>query len=461
MANILIIDDDPSICETLANVAGRMGHTTSHAHTLREGVGQVRSGPYDVVFLDVQLPDGNGLEAISTIRGAASRPEVIIVTGHGDPDGAELAIKCGAWDYIEKPPSLDSILLPLTRVFQYRQEKTGPRPALALKREGIVGGSPQIRQCLDLVAGAAGTDTTVLITGQTGTGKELFARAIHENSARAAKTFVAVDCAALPEGLVASTLFGHEKGAFTGAERIQEGLVKQADGGTLFLDEVGELPPDIQSAFLRVLQERRFRTVGGNREIASDFRLIAATNRNLDAMVSQGAFRSDLLHRLCSAVIELPPLKERTGDIKELLFHYLPRFCERYRMATKGFSPEFLEALTSYPWPGNVRELVNALERALSVAAGEPVLFPVHLPTHIRARLARESVAAKPASGSVGETFSPVSEPYPKLRSLLETTEKQYLVALLSSTGGNIKEVCRISGLSRSRLYERLKKYGL
>jgi two-component system NtrC family response regulator len=273
---------------------------------------------------------------------------------------------------------------------------------------------------------------------------------------------VVVDCAALPETLIESLLFGHEKGAFTGAEQAREGLVRQAHGGTLFLDEVGELPLAMQRAFLRVLQERRFRPVGSQRETESDFRLVAATNRNLDAMVREGKFREDLLFRLRSFVIELPPLRERPEDIRDLARTFLDKLCERYGFAAKGFSPEFLRTLGVYPWPGNVREFINAMERTVTAAQFEPVLFPQHLPTHIRIQVAQAQVNHEQPAPVPGDGTAPS---LPTLHEFRETiyaqAEKQYLSDLLSLSGNNVNEACRIAGLSTSRLYALLKTHEL
>jgi two-component system NtrC family response regulator len=459
MANILIIDDDKLICETIANVVRRMGHNVTYALTLQQGLEAVLSEMFDVVFLDVRMPDGNGLEALPRIRGAPSLPEVIIITGFGDPDGAELAIRHGAWDYIQKPSTVEAMTLPLLRALQYREEKEARKISLVLKREGIVGNSPKMQTCLNLLAQVANSDANVLITGETGTGKELFAWAIHNNSLRASKNFVVVDCAALPGNLVESILFGHERGAFTGADRAQSGLIQQADGGTLFLDEIGELPLAVQKNFLRVLQERSFRPVGGKQEIESDFRLIAASNRNLDEMVRRTQFRDDLLFRLRSFTIELPPLRERPEEIKDLVTYHMAKMCERYGIEMKEFSSDFFDVLAGYHWPGNVRELVNALERALITARHERVLFPKHLPTHIRVHMARISV--EKLTAETGKIDSP--KVFPKLKDLREEAiaeaEKKYLRDLISFTQGNIQEACRLSGLSRSRLYLLLKKH--
>lgn len=463
MAQVMIIDDDVIMCEMLSNMVHRMGHDASSAHTIKDGLKHIFSKGFDIVFLDIRMPDGSGLDVLPRIREIPSPPEVIIMTGYGDPDGAELAIKNGAWDYIEKPSSIKEMMLPFIRALQYREEKKARKPAVALKWEGIIGSSPRMRQCFDILAQAANSEASVLITGETGTGKELFARAIHENSPRANRNFVVVDCTVLPKTLVESTLFGYEKGAFTGADKDQDGLVRQAHNGTLFLDEVGELPLVIQKAFLRVLQEHRFRPVGSKKEIESDFRLVAATNRNLDEMVEVRQvrhFRRDLLFRLQTFTIDLPPLREKKEDIRELVMYHMAKLSERYGIGTKGFAPEFLDSLIAYEWPGNVRELVNAVERALTMARHEPTLFPKHLPTHIRISLARAAVTKE--TPTVKEITNP-SSPLPTIKSFresaLQESERQYLEDLMSIAGSNIREACRISGLSRPRLYALMKKY--
>jgi len=461
MANILVIDDDKKICEALTEFITHMGHSIECALLLKEGIEKIQTESFDLVFLDIHLPDGNGLAALPAIRKAASSPEIIIITGEGNPDGAELAIKNGCWDYIEKPLSMVTVTLPLTRVIQYRKEKTSKKQPVVIRREGIIGESSEIRHCLGLVAMAAETDINVLITGETGTGKELFAQAIHENSHRFGNPFVVVDCAVLPETLVESILFGHKKGAFTGADTTRIGLIKQADKGTLFLDEIGELPINVQGAFLRALQEGSFRHVGDDTETTSDFRLIAATNRNLDQMVDKGQFRKDLLYRIKTIMIDLPPLRERLKDIRDIAFYYMMKFFNDSGKGTKGFSPEFFEALTRYHWPGNIRELVNAIEVAATVARHEETLFPVHLPDNIRTWLVRDSIDPKSNGETSFRESSQTLESLPTLKELIETTEKEYFKNLVSKTEGNIQEICRISDISRAIVYARLKKYNL
>jgi two-component system NtrC family response regulator len=468
MANILIIDDEQLIRETITNAVMRIGHSVSSVGTLKEGLETVRTDGFDVVFLDVKLPDGNGLDILPAVRETRSTPEVIIITGYGDPDGAELAIKNGAWDYIEKPCSIQTMTLALVRALQYREEK-GKRRAVNLIREGIVGSSRALNACLDLIAQAASSDANVLISGESGTGKELFALGIHRNSRRSKKNFVVVDCPALPETLVESILFGHEKGAYTGADKARDGLILQADGGTLFLDEVAELPLAVQNSFLRVLQEHRFRPIGRQQEVESDFRLIAATNRDLDAMVKEGEFREDLLFRLRAFTLEVPPLRTHREDIKDLVRHYVAKLCEDCGIEEKKISPELFDILIQYNWPGNVRELIHTLERTIAAAPDDPVLFQKHLPTPIRVAVARASVGGETADtgktpGSSKESRRPATA-LPKLQKFRESTlaqaEQQYLKDLLSLTQGDIQKACQISGVSRSRLYALLKKYHL
>jgi len=325
MAKILIIDDDQMICKSLSRIFQDMGHEVLYALTLKQGVKEAKSGDFDIVFLDVKLPDGNGLKHLPVIREVPSLPEIIIITGHANPDSAELAIRNHAWDYIRKPASIDVVTLVLTRALQYREEKKAGKSAVTLKsikREGIIGSSPGIINCLDLVARAAGSNANILISGETGTGKELFAWAVHANSFRAEENFVAVDCTSLPKTLIENLLFGHAKGAFTGADKKEDGLVKHADGGTLFLDEIGELPLTTQKTFLRVLQERQFRPLGNTREIKSDFRLVSASNRNLGETAKLGKFRKDLLYRLRSITIHLPPsesVAKMSGNLQPVI----------------------------------------------------------------------------------------------------------------------------------------------
>lgn len=479
MANILIIDDDPMIRDALTVQLKSLDHNPMVAEALADGLEMVSSGAFDVVFLDVVLPDGSGLEAMPAVRRASSKPEVIIITGEGDAEGAELAINSGAWDYIQKPFSKQEITLQLTRALDYRASKKTLKESslVTLKRPEIIGGSPQLNARLDIVAQCAKSDANVLIAGETGTGKELFARLIHNNSLIPDGNFVVVDCAALPEQLVESVLFGHVKGAFTGADRDREGLIKEAHGGTLFLDEIGELSPSVQKKFLRVLQERRFKPVGGTREMQSKFRLISATNRNLDEMVAAGRFRNDLLFRLRTFLIELPPLRVCKQDVRDLTLYYIDKLCRHHNLENKGFVPEFMEILATYDWPGNVRELINTLEKAILAESAGPILYPMHLPDNIRLKYIQSSVtkkrgkAGQQASNSeslqTGNTSIPLnlSPPLPSLKNIRDLVNEQveslYLKHLMLSAQGDLDKAAEISGLSKPRLYVLLKQYNI
>ncbi|NLT24091.1 MAG: sigma-54-dependent Fis family transcriptional regulator [Syntrophorhabdus sp.] len=460
MARVLIIDDDEDFSALLSSMVKRAGHDALAAATIKEGVKALRE-PCDVVFLDIHLPDGSGLGILEDIRETPSSPEIIIITGFDDRGAAELALKNGVWDYIRKPSSIKQMQLALLRALQYRKEKGYQRAPAALKMDGIIGKSPRVGACLNLVAKAAQGDANVLISGETGTGKELFALSIHNNSSRRHKSFVVVDCASLPQNLVESTLFGHKKGSFTGADRARDGLIRQAHGGTLFLDEIGELSLSIQKSFLRVLQMRSFRPIGSDTEITSDFRLISATNRDLGKMVEEGQFREDLLFRIRTLHIDLPPLRDHPEDIRELLVHYVARLCEQYGVGNKGFSPEFLAALKAHDWPGNVREFISTLEKAISEAFHQPTLYPKHLPSDIRIRLKRSELD----TGSGFEPHHEMAEPIPVLKAYRDeavaAAEREYLERVIKTSRGRLEEICRLSGLSRPRLYALLKKYNL
>ncbi|VFQ44066.1 sigma-54-dependent transcriptional regulator [Desulfoluna butyratoxydans] len=471
MARVLIIDDDETLCYSLSRVVRSADHEALTAQTLHEGLALAEAGDVDAVFLDVRLPDGNGLEALPALQKAPSAPEVIILTGLGDPDGAELAMINGAWDYIEKTASKKEITLTLARALQYRREKVSAmerNPVVALNREGIVGESPVMNDCFDLVARAAASDASVLITGETGTGKELFARAVHANSLRQDAPFVIVDCASIPESLVESLLFGHVKGAFTGADRDRVGLIAQAHNGTLFLDEVGELPMSLQKAFLRVLQEHTIRPVGSREMVTSHFRLVCATNRDLEAMVKEGTFRKDLLYRIHAFSLELPPLRQRGTDLREIASYHIARFCKETGRDQKGVSSDFFDVLEKHSWPGNVRELVNVLDQALISSRHEPTLFPKHLPMKLRARVARARVShGDHPSEAQGPEVTPHYDPeaMPPLQAYRDRVcaeaEARYLKDLMAGSGGNVKKACATAGLSQSRLYALLKRHDI
>jgi two-component system, NtrC family, response regulator len=458
---ILVIDDDKLVCSSIANVSRTLGYSSMQAFTLGEGLEAVRADPFDVVFLDVRMPDGNGIDILPQVCRNPGAPEVIVITAYGDPDSVELALSRGAWDYIEKPFSKTDLAQLLKDALLYHETNALPAEPPDFEKEGILGHSTGMKQCLSLLGKTLSTDASVLIGGETGTGKELFARAIHNHSRRAGGDFVVVDCAALPPHLVESILFGHEKGSYTGADRAQQGLLTQADKGTLFLDEVGELPLSVQKKFLRVLQEGSFRPIGKTSEVESDFRVISATNRDLDELVQNKRFRKDLLFRLRSITIDLPPLRERPEDIQELANHYIKRNSRKYGMKPKRISQAFREILMQYSWPGNVRELIHAMESALTVAHDSPIMVPKHLPYHIHVQVKRIAAAKKQAQPESIKLTGDNS--LPSLKDVrddaVSEVETQYLKELLRQTRSDIKSACRVSGLSRSRLYALLKKY--
>lgn len=460
MGKILIIDDDEKICLFLSHLVESLGHMAFVAYTLEDGLKAAMKNDCDVILLDFEFPEGNGAQILPELLDVPSKPEIIIITGTGGIGGAELAFKFGAWDYVQKPFVLHEVSLPISRALQYRQEKEIAKKPLPLHRAGIIGSSSALNRCLGIVGRASVTDASVLITGETGTGKELFARAIHENSQRNAGRFIVVDCGALPQTLAESILFGHRKGAFTGADRDREGLFLQAEGGTLFLDEVGELPLHIQTTLLRCLQEKRILPVGAKKEVPVDFRLVAATNRDLEKRVEEKKFREDLFYRIRAVEISLPPLRDRGNDIQEITINKVHQLAKQYGIPTKGVSPEFLEILNKQNWPGNVRELINVLEYAITFADKDPILYPKHLNYNYR--------SANSYSPSIEEVevVNPFKHEFhdaevPSLFEYRQKMEKKYFQMLLSHVKGDRKKACALSGISQSRFYGLLKKHSL
>jgi two-component system, NtrC family, response regulator len=461
MSKILIIDDDPGICKILVKKFEKMSHDVFYSLSLNQGLEQIFSNEFDLVFLDVNLPDGNGIDAIETINRHDIAPEIIIMTGDTEPDGAELAMKSSAWDYIQKGRSHKEFQFSMVRALEYRQEKFKQNSKNQMDIESIIGESVIIQACKKKVLKTSNNDMPVLITGETGTGKEIFAKAVHQNSFCSRNDFIVVDCASLPEHLVESVLFGHKKGAFTSADADRTGLIKLADKGTLFLDEVGELPKVIQKKFLRVLQEKKFRPVGGKQEVTSDFRLVSATHRNLSKMVKNGSFREDFYFRIASLTIEIPPLRDRKSDISLLVAHHMDRKTIFFDQPVHKISKDFIQSLEDYSWPGNVRELFNTIDYASSDAFNESILFAKHLPDNIRIFNIQNKI-----KGQAGTEIN--SEPTPEiagtapvenqtLKAYIEQAKYKYITDLMVHTNGDIKTACRLSGLSRGHLYSLLK----
>lgn len=481
MSTILVIDDDLEICDTLESLIVRKSYDCDTVQNLEEGREFLQSKEYDVVFLDVRLPDGSGLDLLPFCRSLDNPPEIIVLTGEGDPVGAELAIESGVWDYLLKPSSVREISSTLDRALRYRAEKQENIGHSEMSTGGIVGESPEMKGAFIAMFQAAGSEVNLLLTGETGTGKEIFARTIHNNSKRKNNSFVVVDCASLAESLLESTLFGHRKGAFTGAHENQQGLIKIADGGTLFLDELGEMPLPLQKSLLRVLQERTFRALGDSKEQTSNFRIIAATNKDLNMMVEEGTFRSDLLYRIEAMKIRLPSLRCRKGDVKALVQHRLHQLSLQQGIDVKEVGSCFFETLEHYDWPGNVRELFNIVERAVIAAGSEKKIYALHLPRTVRISFTRKQINSRTeipkavelqltdsSSGksSVRKTGQSVLEDIlakdlPPLKEFKSLAEKMYIEKLVTQQGSDVSTILQVSGLSRSHFYSLLKKYNI
>jgi DNA-binding NtrC family response regulator len=364
---ILIVEDRDSLRRMLERALTQEGYTIESAADVQSGVRLLGRQDFDLVLTDLKLPDGSGLQVLAASRTAQPRVPVVVLTGYGTVTTAVEAMKLGAFDFLEKPVAIDAL-------YRLSERAIGERDESALFHAPgappIVGRHPRLRTAVRLLQRVAVTESNVLLTGESGTGKELFARSLHALSPRQGRPFVALNCAAIPETLLENELFGHEKGAFTGADRRQPGRFESAEGGTLFLDEIGELPLGVQGKVLRILEERTYERVGGGRTLKADVRLIAATNRDLDAMVQDGEFRSDLFFRLNVFPIELPALRERPTDVPLLARHLLGEIARRHRAEPPRLDEEAAEVLAAEPWPGNVRELANVLERAVILAEG-------------------------------------------------------------------------------------------
>ncbi|MEJ2038602.1 MAG: sigma-54 dependent transcriptional regulator [Desulfosarcinaceae bacterium] len=447
--------------KSLARLFSSMGHEVLLAESLAGADTEAEKG-VDVIYLDIDLPDGDGLKAIDSLAAARGRPEVIVITGLGRHYGARESLRGHAcWDYISKPASPQAVEQTLRSALEYRrQSKASLTEVACLNRCGLVGEDPAFLRVLQTVGNAARTDASVLVSGETGVGKELAAEAIHANSRRKDALFVPVDCSNMTESLVESMLYGHARGAFTGAHADREGLVAEAHGGTLFLDEVGELSLSLQKSFLRVLQERRYRPVGAKKERSSDFRLVAATNRDLDEMARKGAFRSDLLFRIRTVEIAVPPLRDRHEDKRRLAVYFIRRFCNRYGLEPKQVSQEMWRVVLGYGWPGNVREMCNAMEAAVINAGRAPMIYPKNLPGSVRLSFFQEQENRARPEGKAKSLFSPDLPDDPgeilSYNAYKARADREYFSRLLEAVDYNIGEVSRISGLSVPSVYRRL-----
>ena len=450
--HLLVVDDDPVTLDLLKEVLSKEGYKVTVALGGEEAIAKGAEDVFDIVITDVRMGDQDGMEVLRAFKRMAPDTTVIMITAFGSIETAIEAIREGAFDYISKPFKLDEIKLTLARALEQRRllkENKYYRQELLTKYQfkNVIGRTPQMFQVYKTIAKVADTKSTVLLCGESGTGKELVARSIHYNSSRSDRPFVPVDCASLVESLLESELFGHVRGAFTGALYAKKGLVEEADGGTLFLDEVSNISLSTQAKLLRFLQDHEVRRVGGNETIKVDVRVIAATNQDLEPLIREGKFREDLFYRLNVVTITLPPLRERKDDIPLLANHFLQTFSEQYGKLVSHISPEAMDLLTEYSWPGNVRELENTIERALLLSP-HPIILPEDLPKKLL-----DAVSGKRISWPEAEAFGGSSKP-PSLREV----ERDYVLKVLRETKGNKTKAAEILGISRATLYQILER---
>ena len=455
MAKVLVVDDEESIIWIFRKLIESLGHACLSAPTAEKGIEIARAEQPELIFMDVKLPGMDGLTALEEVRRVAPRSKYVVITAHGSLDTAVRAMKLGAVEHLSKPVELDAARALIQGALKgggVNREVEALRKAGGLS--GIVGKSPGMQEVFKKIAAVAGSDATVLLIGESGTGKELLARAVHYNSARSSGPFEAINCASIPETLLESELFGHEKGAFTGAVRQKPGKFEVAGGGTVFLDEVGEISLAAQVKLLRFLEDRKFERVGGTESIGVDIRIVSATNQNLEERVREGRFREDLYFRLNVVRIDIPPLRERREDVPLLVAYFL----DLARGA--GVTTDALEALKNHSWPGNVRELRNAIERGVVLARGTPIR-PEHLPetvtsprplgeSDLEARI-RELVEKLVAQGQAGDLYRHVEARW----------EKALLRRVLEQTGSNQVKAAELLGINRMTLRKKMEQHGL
>jgi two-component system response regulator HydG len=449
--NILIVDDDTAHLSMLQTVLKSLGHTIDSAVDGEDAISGVQQTPYDLVLMDVRMANIGGMEALEKIKTFNPAIPIIIMTAYSSVDKAVEAMKLGAYDYLTKPLNFDDLKITIDRAMSHLQLT---RENADLKKKissdtgfsRIIGSSSAMKHVMETAKIAAPTDATILISGESGTGKELFAKAIHDHSTRNKNQLISLNCAALNETLLESELFGHEKGAFTGADKKRDGLFLHADKGTIFLDEIGEIPLSMQVKLLRAIQEREIQRVGSDRPIRIDVRIIVATNKHLEQEMKDGRFREDLFYRLNVINIRIPSLKERTDDIPMLAQHFLTRYSQKNRKPFKGFTPVAMDAMIKHPWPGNVRELENTVERAVILSMGQ-------------------YISEKDLPGTVMENYRPNHDPANSLPELggrsLDDIETMALTETLKQTGGNKTEAAKLLHITRTTLNNKIKKYHL
>ncbi|HEU4795614.1 MAG TPA: sigma-54 dependent transcriptional regulator [Pyrinomonadaceae bacterium] len=446
-SRILVVDDEPSVTGALELILTELGHHVDTALRISEATEFLKGSPYDLVFTDLRLPDGSGIDLLSLIKTDTPDTQVIVMTAHGSLDITIEAIKRGAFYYIEKPFTPHQVITLVERALQFeaiKRENRSLKNALLGDGDdfGIIGRDPKMQQIHAVIRTAAPSEASVLIEGESGTGKELIAAAFHFQSPRAEFPLTRINCAAIPQELMESELFGYRKGAFTGADRDKRGLIEATAGGTLLLDEIAEMPIHLQTKLLRVLQERKLRRVGDEEEISVDFRLVSSTNRDTTQMIREGTLRKDLYFRISTIKVKAPPLRERLDDVPLLANRFLEQYAEKYKKRIREISTPAFALLMRYEWPGNVRELESVIEHAVLFAT-EDKLTPDSLPEQLHATNSGE--------------FRCVIPPY----LTMEEIEREAIAQTLERTGGNVKRTAEILNYHRPRLYRKMKSFGL
>lgn len=469
MFKVLVVDDDNSLRLTVSSAFLERHYEVDEARDGEEAVNKVMTSKYDLVLLDVNMPKMNGIQALKAIKNYDNSIIVIMLTAYSNVKDAVEAVRQGAYNYLEKPIKGDDLVALVDRALKAQSfVKTvglsAPAMVSAGERQGLVGSSAEMKRIFNLIDKLARVDTSVLVRGESGTGKELVARAIHMNGPRKDEKFVAINCSAIPENLIESEFFGHEKGAFTGADGRKIGKFQYADGGTLFLDEIGDISPALQVKLLRALQEQKFTPVGANREVEVNVRIVAATNRNLEEMIKKGQFREDLFYRLNVLPIFLPPLRERKDDILSLVSHFIEKFNASYGAKIEGVSPEAKDLMLKYNWPGNIRELENVIEHAF-VIESENQISLASLPDSIRGlsrSVGKSAVAADNAAESPkGELSFALDLGNLDFQSQKEEFEKHFIISALKVFNGKINQTALHANIPKKTLLRKLEKYGL
>jgi nitrogen regulation protein NR(I) len=461
VAHILIVDDENNIRRVLAAMLKREGYEVTAAADGEQALAVLQKVPISVVVTDLVMPRVDGMELLKRV--AADLPDipVIMITAHGSVDSAVAALKAGAFDYITKPFDQEELKKVIEKAARAHDlERQNVHAPVEATGSPLVGESPAMKAIHEMVARVADSPSTILITGESGTGKGLIAQELHRRSSRREKALIKVNCAAIPKDLVESELFGYEKGAFTGAVGSKPGRFELADGGTLFLDEIGEIPVEIQVKLLRALQESEFERVGGVRTLRVDVRLIAATNRDLKALIAEGRFREDLFYRLAVVPMELPPLRERRADIPLLVSHFLEKFNLRLGKHVEAVDPEAMQVLQAYGWPGNIRELENLMERSVLFADG-PVIEAAQLPDSLRELAPAAPMPIAPV-GPLGAIASPAGASMKEIvRQAQAELERELIARALEETGGNVTRAAKRLQISRKSLQVKMKDLGL